>query len=329
MSLRVCVTGAAGFIGSHMAERLIAEGHEVVGVDCFSANYSRERKERNLSALAGEPRFALVEAEMCAPAAIEALRGCDALIHMAAVPGVRTSDTELLWRVNVRDTGRLLGLLADANVRRVVLTSSSSIYGSSQVARSERDRTRPASEYARSKLAAERLCLCSGLHAVVLRYFTVFGPRQRLDMAFAAFIDAALGGRAAPLFSARAHVRQFTFVADVVDATVLALERAPGGAVYNVAGPHPATVEHGLRTIERLLGRAVPVQELPAHRADALDCRASTERARSELGWVARTELDEGLRAQVDYALGERRLGVDRAHVRLEPPAELLNGADA
>jgi UDP-glucuronate 4-epimerase len=329
MSLRVCVTGAAGFIGSHMAERLIAAGHEVLGVDCFSTNYSRELKERNLSALAGERRFALVEGEMCAPAAIQALRGCDALIHMAAVPGVRTNDTERLWQVNVRDTGRLLGLLADANVRRLVLASSSSIYGSSQLAKSERDRARPASEYARTKVAAERLCLRSGLNTVVLRYFTVFGPRQRPDMAFAAFIDAALGERAAPLFSARAHVRQFTFVADVVEATLLAMERAPGGAVYNVAGPHPATVEHGLRTIERCLGRVVPLRELPSHRADAIDCHASTERARRELGWVARTELDEGLRMQIAHALGERRLGVDGARVRLEPPAGRLDGANA
>jgi UDP-glucuronate 4-epimerase len=329
MSLRVCVTGAAGFIGSHVVDRLIAEGHEVVGVDCFSPNYPRELKERNLSALAREPRFVLVEAEMCAPAAIEALRGCDALIHMAAVPGVRTSDTERLWQVNVRDTGRLLDLLADANVRRLVLASSSSIYGSSQLAKSEHDRTRPASEYARTKLAAERLCLRSGMNAVALRYFTVFGPRQRPDMAFAAFIDAALGGSAAPLFSARAHVRQFTFVADVVEATLLAMERAPGGAVYNVAGPHPASVEHGLRTIERFLGRVVPVQELPSHRADALDCRASTERARRELGWVARTGLDEGLRMQIDHAIGERRPGHDGARVRLEPPAGRLDGANA
>jgi UDP-glucuronate 4-epimerase len=312
---RVCVTGAAGFIGSHVVERLIAEGHEVVGVDCFSSHYPRELKERNLSALVGEPRFVFVEDEMCAPAAVRALRGCDALIHLAAVPGVRTSDTERLWQVNVRDTDRLLGFLAEANVRRLVLASSSSIYGSSQVAKSEHDQTRPASEYARTKLAAERLCLRSGLNTVILRYFTVFGPRQRPDMAFAAFIDAALGGRAAPLFSARAHVRQFTFVADVVDATVAALECAPDGAIYNIAGPRPATLELGLREIERCLGRAVPLRELPSHPADALDCRASTERARRELGWVARTELAEGLREQVDYAVGQRRLGVAGAHV--------------
>ncbi len=328
MVSRVGVTGAAGFIGSHLVERLIAEGHEVVGVDCFSENYLRELKERNLAGLETEPRFTLVEDEMCAPAAIRALRGCNAVVHLAAVPGVRTSDAERLWDVNAQGTDRLLDLLAGGNVTRLVLASSSSIYGSSPTARSEHDPPRPVSEYARTKLAAERLCLDSDLSTVVLRYFTVYGPRQRPDMAFAAFIDAALGGAVAPLFSARSQVRQFTFVADVVDATMLAMERAPSGAIYNVAGPHPTMLAEGLRTIEQCLERPVPLRELPRHPADALACRAVTRRIKRDLGWEARTGLADGLRAQVDHALRERGEGLDRARCLPNGPTAGLDELD-
>jgi UDP-glucuronate 4-epimerase len=302
---RIGVTGAAGFIGSHLVERLIAEGHEVVGVDCFSANYPRELKERNLAGLAAEPRFSLIEGDMCAPPAAHALRRCTTVVHLAALPGVRTGDHEQLWCVNAQGTERLLEGLVGGSVRRLILGSSSSVYGSCAAPRHEHGPVRPRSEYARSKLAAERLCFSSGLSAVVLRYFTVYGPRQRPDMAFATFIEAALGGTAAPLFAARDGVRHVTFVADAVDATVRALERASSGAIYNVAGPRPATVARALRTIERYLGRPVPVRELPPHPADALHTRAATVRARRDLGWTARTGLAEGLRAQVDDAVTE------------------------
>lgn len=308
---RIGVTGAAGFIGSHLVERLIAEGHDVVGIDCFSPNYSRERKERNLAALVDEPRFTLVEDDICAPSIAHSLRGCRAVVHMAAVPGVRTSDERRLRRVNVEGTARLLDVLGEAGVPRMILASSSSIYdGRSEAPAHEYEPPAPGSFYGRTKLAAELICRRSRLDTVVLRYFTVYGERQRPDMAFAAFIAAALDGGCAPLIADGAHLRHFTFVGDVVDATVRAHDRAPAGAAYNVAGPEPVTVLNALRLLERSLGKSVPVERLPAHDGEALRTHADISRARRELGWQPRVTLADGLRRQIDHELSERRAGL-------------------
>jgi UDP-glucuronate 4-epimerase len=309
---RIGVTGAAGFIGSHLVERLIAEGHEVVGIDCFSPNYSRERKERNLARLAGEPRFVLVEDDICAPSLVRALRGCRAVLHMAALPGVRSADEEGLWRVNVRGTARLLETLGEAGVGRLILASSSSVYGHSRGLVREDTPAAPGSFYGHTKLAAELICRRSGLDTVVLRYFTVYGRRQRPDMAFAAFIDAALDGRSASLFARGEHVRHFTFVGDVVDATVRALHHAQAGAVYNVAGPEPATVASALCLIEGHLGKPVPVLQMPAYEGEALRTHADLSRAQRDLGWQPRVTLDEGLRRQISHVLDERRTPATR-----------------
>ena len=308
---RIGVTGAAGFIGSHLVERLIAEGHDVVGIDCFSPNYSRERKERNLAALVDESRFTLVEDDICAPSIAHSLRGCHAVVHMAAVPGVRTSDQRRLRRVNVEGTARLLDALCEAGVPRLILASSSSIYnGHPEEPVHEDESPAPGSFYGRTKLAAELICRRSRLGTVVLRYFTVYGERQRPDMAFAAFIAAALDGDPAPLIADGAHLRHFTFVNDVVDATVRALDRAPAGATYNIAGPEPVTVISALRLLEQSLGKSVPVRRLPGHNGEALRTHADTSRARRDLGWRPHVTLVDGLRRQIDHELSERRAGL-------------------
>ncbi len=302
---RIGVTGAAGFIGSHLVEGLIADGHDVIGIDCFTPSYSPERKERNLARLADEPRFLLVRDEMCAPSIVRALRGCQAVMHMAAVPGVRTADREGLWHTNVRGTTRLLDVLREAGVPRVILASSSSIYGHSHRPVREDEPPAPGSFYGCTKLAAELICRRSGLETVVLRYFTVYGERQRPDMAFAAFIAAALDGGVADLIDGGEHVRHFTFVGDAVDATIRAL-RAPAGAVYNVAGPKPATVASSLRLIEGDLGKPVPVRPLAAYAGEALSTNADISRARLDLGWQPRVALAQGLCRQIEHALSER-----------------------
>jgi UDP-glucuronate 4-epimerase len=309
---RIGVTGAAGFIGSHLVEHLLAEGHDIVGVDCFSPNYSRERKERNLAGLACAHRFTLVEADISAPSIVRALGGCRAVVHMAAMPGVRTSDKEGLRRVNVTGTARLLDALGEAGVPRMILASSSSIYDprSSVGPVRESESPAPGSFYGRTKLAAERICLRSDLETVVLRYFTVYGARQRPDMAFAAFIEAALGGGPAQLIAQGEHVRHFTFVEDVIDATVRALNQAPAGAIYNVAGPEPATVLSALRLIEQSLDRPVPVLRFPAHDGEAARTHADISRARHELGWQPQVALVEGLRRQIGHTLSERQTGL-------------------
>jgi UDP-glucuronate 4-epimerase len=306
---RIAVTGAAGFIGSHLVDGLIADGHDVVGIDCFTPNYSRERKERNLAHLVGEPRFVLVEDDMCSPTIVNALRGCRAVMHLAAVPGVRTADREGLWRTNVGGTMRLIDILRDAGVPRVILASSSSIYGRCERPVREDATPAPGSFYGHTKLAAELLCRCSGLETVILRYFTVYGERQRPDMAFAAFIAAALDDGVDDLLGAGRHVRHFTFVADVVDATMRALH-APAGAVYNVAGPKPVAVATSVRLIEAHLGRTIPVRQLPAYEGEASKTSADISQLKRDLGWQPRTTLTEGLRCQIEHALGERQSAV-------------------
>jgi nucleoside-diphosphate-sugar epimerase len=308
---RLCVTGAAGFIGSHLVERLVAEGHDVIGIDCFSPNYARERKERNLAELADESRFTLVEEDISSPAIAAVLRGCRAVVHLAAMPGVRTSDEEGQRRVNVTGTARLLESMIEAHVPRVVLASSSSIYnGRSCVPVHEDAVPAPGSLYGHTKLAGERICARAGLESVVLRYFTVYGERQRPDMAFAAFIAAVVDDRCARLISGGRHLRHFTFVADAVEATVRALDRAPAGATYNVAGPEPASVLSALRLIERSLGKSVPFRTLPTRDGEARRTHADISRARRELGWLPRVVLAEGLRRQIDHTLDEHRTGL-------------------
>ena len=318
---RIGVTGAAGFIGSHLVEGLIADGHDVVGIDCFTPDYSRERKECNLACVTGEPRFVLVEDDMCAPSIVRALSGCQAVMHMAAVTGVRTADREGLWHTNVRGTTRLLDILGEAGVPRVILASSSSIYGDSHRPVREDEPPAPGSFYGRTKLAAELVCGRSDLEAVVLRYFTVYGERQRPDMAFAAFIAAALDDGVADLIEGGEHVRHFTFVGDAVDATMRALH-APAGAVYNVAGPRPATVASSLRLIEGDLGKPVPVRRRRAHEGEALSTNADLSRAQRDLGWQPHVALAEGLRRQINHALSER--GAHPARRAPAPAATLL-----
>jgi nucleoside-diphosphate-sugar epimerase len=233
---------------------------------------------------------------------VAALRGCEAVMHLAAMPGVRTADREALSRENVRGTARLIRLLEEAGVPRVVLASSSSIYGRCDGPMREEHPPAPESFYGRTKLAAELICRSSSLEAVVLRYFTVYGERQRPDMAFAAFIAAALEDRVADLTDGGEHVRHFTYVGDVVDATTRALDASPG-TVCNVAGPEPATVAAGVRLIEAGVGRPVPVRCLPAHEGEALRTHADLSRAERDLGWRPRVMLAEGLRRQIDDAL--------------------------
>ena len=296
---RYVVTGAAGFIGSHLAEALLADGHDVVAVDSFNDYYDVATKEENARGL-DVVRLDLAEDELD-------LGRVDGVFHLAGQPGVRASfgaTFELYLRRNVLATQRVFEAAAAAGVR-VVFASSSSIYGEAERYPTPEDAVpAPISPYGITKLACEHLArayeLSDGLDCVVLRYFTVYGPRQRPDMAFTPLLDALATGRTYRLFGDTS--RSFTYVGDAVSATVASMQRARGGRAYNVGGGEEATMTEAVALAEELAGRRLRVERLAPAAGDVRRTKADVTRAREELGWEAATPLREGLRAQWEWA---------------------------
>ena len=298
--MRYVVTGAAGFVGSQLGEALAAAGHDVVGVDCFTDYYDPAEKEANAAAL-DMRRLDLAEEPLD-------LDGVDGIFHLAAQAGVRSfGDVFPLYvRRNVLATQRVLEAAAAARVR-VVLASSSSIYGEAEAYPTPEDATpRPISPYGITKLACEHLARAYavgfGLDAVVLRYFTVYGPRQRPDMFFRRVCEALLAGTTFEIYGSGGQSRSFTYVGDAVDATVAAMERAPAGAVYNVGGGEEASMLEAIALLERISGRALDTRRFDPARGDVARTRADVSRIRDALGWEPRTSLDDGLSAMWSWA---------------------------
>jgi UDP-glucuronate 4-epimerase len=290
---RYVVTGAAGFIGSHLTEALLARGDDAVAIDCFTDYYDVSFKEENARG------FDVERADLTEDPLDELLAGADGVFHLAAQPGVRASfeNLDLYLRRNVLATQRVL----DAADARVVLASSSSVYGDTETYPTREEAVpRPLSPYGITKLAGEHLARAYATDVVVLRYFTVYGPRQRPDMAFSRLITAAQDGTEFELYGDAS--RSFTFVADAIDATIRAMEDAPAGAVYNVGGGEEATMREAIATLERVSGRRVNVRARPAARGDARRTAADVTRIRTELGWSPTTTLEEGLHAQWSWA---------------------------
>jgi UDP-glucuronate 4-epimerase len=291
---RYVVTGAAGFIGSHLADALLARGDDVVAIDSFTDYYDPARKEENAESFEVE-RLDVAEDSFD-------LDGVDGVFHLAAQAGVRPSfeHFDVYLRRNVLATQRVLESAAAEGVR-VVFASSSSVYGDAERYPTPEDADLlPISPYGITKLAAERLVAAYPVDAVVLRYFTVYGPRQRPDMGFSLLIDALLEDREFELFGDPS--RSFTFVGDVVDATIAAMDRAPAGAVYNVGGGEEATVREAIATLERASGRTARIRQGEHARGDARRTAADVTRIRDELDWSPRTSLEDGLRAQWSWA---------------------------
>jgi UDP-glucuronate 4-epimerase len=300
--VRYLVTGAAGFIGSHLAEALLAAGHEVAGVDSFTDYYDPRLKEENAAAL-DVRRLDLAADELD-------LAGYDGVFHLAGQPGVRSfGDVFALYvERNVLASQRVFEAAARAGVR-VVFSSSSSVYGEAErYPTPEETPPRPLSPYGITKLSCEHLAHAYarsfGLDTVVLRYFNAYGPRQRPDMAFAAVVEALAEGRPFALFGDGEQSRSFTYVGDVVRATVDAMERAPAGALYNVGGGQEATLNEALALLERIAGRSLDVRREPAVPGDQRRTKADTARIRAELGWAPEVPLEQGLADQWEWALG-------------------------
>jgi UDP-glucose 4-epimerase len=312
--MKVVVTGAAGFIGSHLVERLLGEGHEVTGVDGFVDFYPRAVKEKNLSLARAHPRFRLVEGLLQDIPLDGLLEGAGQVYHLAAQAGVRSSwgrEFQLYTDHNVLATQRLLEAAVEAGVPRLVYASSSSVYGDSVALPLHEDAAcRPLSPYGVTKLAAENLaCLYErnhGLPAVSLRFFTVYGPRQRPDMAFHRFLAAARDGTPIRVFGDGKQTRDFTYVDDIVTATIRAADSGRPGCVYNVGGGQRLALEDVLRTIEQVTGRPLAITRDEAQKGDMRDTFADTTAAKRDLAFRPTVTLPEGLAREWEWIRGPR-----------------------
>jgi UDP-glucuronate 4-epimerase len=298
--LRYVVTGAAGFIGSQLAEALQHAGHEVLGVDCFTDYYDPAEKEENA-------RGVTVVRRDLADESLD-LDGVDGVFHLAAQAGVRSfGDVFPLYvRRNLLATQRVLEAAAAAGVR-VVFASSSSVYGEAETYPTPEDAVpRPISPYGITKLGCEQLVhaygRAFGLDGVVLRYFTVYGPRQRPDMFLRRVCEALHSGASFQVYGSGEQSRSFTYVGDAVDATAAAMERAPRGAVLNVGGGDEATVLEAIGLLERISGRSLNVQTVDAARGDVGRTKADVTRIGEVLGWQPNTSLADGLAAMWSWA---------------------------
>jgi UDP-glucuronate 4-epimerase len=298
--MKYVVTGAAGFIGSLLAEELLAGGHEVLAVDCFTDYYDHALKEENAATL-DVARLDLAEVNLD-------LAGVDGVFHLAGQPGVRSFGDvfEEYVRRNLLATRRVFEAAAAAGTR-VVFASSSSIYGEAErYPTPEEAEPRPISPYGITKLGCEQLAHAYAqgfaLDAVVLRYFTFYGPRQRPDMALARIVDALARGSSFELYGDGFQSRSFTYVADGIAATIAAMQRAPAGAVYNVGGGEEATMREAIGTLERISGRTLDLVERGAAAGDVRRTSADATRIERDLGWRAMTSLADGLQAQWEWA---------------------------
>jgi UDP-glucose 4-epimerase len=310
--MKLLVTGAAGFIGSHLTDGLLADGHEVTGIDCFTDYYPRAAKEENLCDARRHPGFRFVEGRVQDLPLEGLLKGVDAVYHLAAQAGVRASwgrDFAHYTEHNVLATQRLLEAALGTGRPRVVYASSSSVYGDVETLPLREDTPcRPVSPYGVTKLAAEHLALLyyknHGLPTVGLRYFTVYGPRQRPDMAFHRFLRAARDSEPLRVFGDGTQTRDFTYVQDIVTATRAAAVSGRPGSVYNVGGGERLALLEVLRLIEGVTGRPLRVQHEEAQKGDMKDTFADTTAAQRDLGFRSTVPLAEGLAQEWDWLRG-------------------------
>jgi UDP-glucose 4-epimerase len=312
--MRALVTGGAGFIGSHLSERLVDGGAEVVALDCFTDYYSRAIKLANVAPLIGRPGYRLVESSIADADLPVVLDGVTHVFHLAAQAGVRKSwgdDFRVYTALNVEATQRLLEACVGRPIERVVYASSSSVYGDDVPLPMREDAAlQPVSPYGVTKLAGEHLChlyfASHGVPAVSLRYFTVYGPRQRPDMGFHRFFSAILSGRPVTQFGDGRQTRDFTFVTDAVEATAAAAVRGVPGRVYNIGGGSRVALRDVFDLLGSVTGREVHIDTQPVQKGDMRDTYADTTRARADLAFQPKVTLEEGLRAMYRW--------MDRSH---------------
>jgi len=309
--MKCFVTGVAGFVGSHLAQRLLADGHEVIGIDALTDYYARALKEDNLRSLQGQALFTFLEADLNSADLAALIRDVDWIFHQAGQAGVRASwgsDFALYTASNITATQHLLEAARHApRLQRLVFASSSSIYGDARALPvTEETLPQPISPYGVTKLASEHLCMLYWhtyrVPAVALRYFTVYGPRQRPDMAFHKFLKAMLLDTEFTVFDDGYQTRDFTFVADIVEANIQAARAQDAdGQGFNIAGGSRVPLREVIRTMEELVGKPAHIHYEPPALGDVRDTFADTTRAQHILGYKPRVALREGLASELAF----------------------------
>jgi nucleoside-diphosphate-sugar epimerase len=303
--MKAVVTGCAGFVGSHLTERLLSEGYEVTGIDCFTDYYSKGIKEENISQSLDNKNFKFIEKDILE---IESFPGTDYVFHLAAQAGVRASwgkSFEVYTKNNIEATQKLLEAYKDEKIKKFVYSSSSSIYGDSPLPMREEYIPKPVSPYGVTKLAGEHLCYLYnknyGIPAISLRYFTVYGPRQRPDMAIHKFVKAAFLGRKIEIYGDGTQTRDFTYVDDAVQANILAARSDYSNEIFNVGGGTRISVNGLLKEIEKASGKTLKISNIDKQKGDVSDTMADTEKIRKMLSWVPETKIEKGIERFVKW----------------------------
>ncbi|MBN2251413.1 MAG: NAD-dependent epimerase/dehydratase family protein [Candidatus Altiarchaeota archaeon] len=310
----VLVTGCAGFVGSSLSDRLLDAGHHVTGIDCFTDYYAKELKEKNLETAKGSERFEFIPSSILDLDLERIIGDVDYVFHQAAQAGVRHSwgsNFEVYTDNNILATQRLLEACLKSDVKRFIYASSSSVYGDVRsLPMKETDVPRPVSPYGLSKLAGEQLCHLYwrnyALSSVSLRYFTVYGPRQRPDMAFHKFIRCINSGKEMEVYGDGGQTRDFTYVSDIVEANIRAMDRGKNGSeVYNIGGGSRVTLKKCITVLEELIGKKAEVRYVDVQKGDVKHTYADTSRAARDLGYKPRVALREGLMKEVEWIAGQ------------------------
>lgn len=307
--MKTLVTGAAGFIGSHLAERLLDEGHTVIGIDNFLDNYPRHFKDKNLAFCTGRKGFAFLGADLARMDLKALLRDVEVVYHLAAQPGVRSSwgsEFNRYTENNITATQLLLEAAKDSKLVKLVYASTSSVYGDTDdLPMREEGSTRPVSPYGATKLAAEHLChlYCKafGVPTVALRFFTVYGPRQRPDMFFHIFMRALRRGDEVPLYDDGEQTRDFTYCGDIIDGLLGAALYPGQGEVFNLGGGSQVSLINAIALAEKVSGRKAKLKRFDRQKGDVRHTSARIDQARAKLRYAPKVGLEEGLRAQWNW----------------------------
>lgn len=303
--MKVLVTGCAGFIGSHLTDRLLKEGFQVIGIDRFADYYAREIKEKNINGAFTNQAFDLIEQDILD---IEKLPEVDYVFHQAAQAGVRGSwgsNFEIYTRDNIESTQRLLEFYKDRKIKKFIYASSSSVYGDVDLPMRESSILKPFSPYGVTKLAAENLCYLYyrnyQVPVISLRYFTVYGPRQRPEMAINLFVRAVSNGEEISVYGDGNQTRDFTYVDDAVEANLLAASHDVAGEVFNVGGGSRISVKELIQKIEGITGKKAKLKYIENQAGDVRDTLADNTKARETLHWRPEVRIEEGLERYISW----------------------------